>query len=357
MPSLGKGGAEKVVSYIASSLSKMEDYKVSILLLNSEDNTYISSLPSNIDIFYLNIKGKFYYKVFKIVKEIIKLKPQICFLGLDALNLIISPFIFIFKLYGIKLIVRETNVLSLRWEKWKFKGLFKICYKLFYNQYPVIICQSDDMVTDLRNNWGIKKPHIHKINNPIDTYKVNKESCEPPCISINEPYFVSVGRLHPQKGYIRLINNVNKLIKDNLFPYKLYILGEGIQREALQNLISANGLENQIILLGHIDNPYPIIKNAKGFFLSSDYEGFPNVLLEANALGIPIMANKCQGGINEIIINGVNGLSCDFSDYSEFQSTFKNFIAYSFSNEKIIEINKSRFDLPTILPQYIKIFQ
>lgn len=93
-----------------------------------------------------------------------------------------------------------------------------------------------------------------------------------------------------------------------------------------------------------------------GIILSSRHEGFPNVLLEANALGIPILANRCPGGINEIIKEGINGISCFFESKESFQNGLNLFLKTQFNPEEIKELTRKRYDLSVILPCYKSVF-
>ena len=93
-----------------------------------------------------------------------------------------------------------------------------------------------------------------------------------------------------------------------------------------------------------------------GIILSSRHEGFPNVLLEANALGKPIFTNKCPGGINEIIIEGINGISCNFSSSEDFKFYLYKFINTKFDGNKIIKLTQERYSKSVILPKYRIVF-
>ncbi len=352
---IGGGGAERVVSYLVNSFCKFDNCSVNLLLLKEEGNTYIDSIDDEVVITNLKLKKRLRYQVVLIVNAIIKLKPDICFIGLDGLNILLAPFVPLLKLFGIKIIVRETNVLS---KMWNPTLINRFSYKVFYNQYDSIICQSFDMANDLINVWKINPDKITIINNPINIQSIQQQALK----AINEfpepqkPFFIAVGRLVPQKGFEQLIGLVHILKCKNKFPYKLLILGNGELRSKLDKQIQKLSLTDCVLLPGRIENPYRIMRMARGLFLSSKFEGFPNVLLEANALGIPVLANNCPGGINEIVINGLNGYIVDFDDIDAFEHCFDKFVSTSFDKDAIIELTFKRYDSSVILPKYINAF-
>lgn len=124
-------------------------------------------------------------------------------------------------------------------------------------------------------------------------------------------YILGVGRLVPDKGFDRLIDAYAHIARPGL---ELLILGEGPERPALERRIRRLGLERQVTLAGAVDNPYPYYRAAACFALSSRYEGYPNVLLEALACGCPVVAFDCRFGPREIIGDRFNGLLVEDGD-------------------------------------------
>lgn len=354
--SMGLGGAERVVSYLCNYFSA-DNVDVSLLLLKSVENTYLDRISDSVTVYNLGIKGRLRWNLSKIVTAIRDISPDICLVGLDGLNILLAPCIPYLKksIKGLNMIVRETNVLSSMWGTGFIK---KLPYKLFYNNYDRVICQSNDMACDLVDNWGVLPRKIIVINNPVNTAHIANEADEPLPEKIRPvgDYYICVGRLTYQKGFDRLISYIDMLVKEGLFPYRLIILGDGVQRDELESMIRDRHLEDFVRLLGRRSNPYQFLKNAKGLILSSYFEGFPNVLLEANALGLPVLANSCPGGINEIVIDGKNGISADFSTYESFKEAFVRFERSSFDRQWIREMNRSRYDVQTILPKFKQLF-
>ena len=119
---------------------------------------------------------------------------------------------------------------------------------------------------------------------------------------------VTIGRLHRQKNQAMLIDAFNMLPSDKR-EYILEIYGDGPLKDMLQEKIEALGLSSRVFLKGTFVDIHSRIASARMFVLSSDYEGMPNALLEAMALGIPcISTNYAPGSVKEIMVDGVNGI-------------------------------------------------
>jgi glycosyltransferase involved in cell wall biosynthesis len=116
---------------------------------------------------------------------------------------------------------------------------------------------------------------------------------------------IAAGRLTRQKDFPTLIRAF-KEVRDRM-DARLVILGEGGDRPKLKKLAESLSLKDDLYMPGHADNPYKYISRASIFVLSSAWEGSPNVLTEALALGVPVVATDCPSGPREILKNGVYG--------------------------------------------------
>ena len=118
---------------------------------------------------------------------------------------------------------------------------------------------------------------------------------------------VAMGRLSTEKGFALLIEAFARVAKEHP-PWSLRIIGDGPLRDTLQEQIDDTGLSERIGLIGWSDNPSEILADSQLFVLTSQYEGFPNALLEAMACGMPAVSFDCESGPREIIREGVDGL-------------------------------------------------
>ena len=268
----------------------------------------------------------------------------------------ILPF-FKFLLKNKKLIYRETNIPLFNVSEGFI--LYRMYYNLFYNigidKYDTIITQSDDMKKGLSSiARNIDKNKVVLINNPIDYEKI-QSYIKHKSVNIfgddkDTIKLISVGRLSFQKGYDLLIKTIAKLHNKNI---KLIILGTGEEENILKNIIREYSLEEQVRLLGFVENPYQYIVQADYFISSSRYEGFSNAVLESCACGVPVIANNYLGGINEIIKTNLNGEIIDIEDIEQFRKA----ISRKYNSKYIKEDIRQRFSVEEIIAKYERIFE
>ncbi len=168
------------------------------------------------------------------------------------------------------------------------------------------------------------------IPNAVNLDFVNQQ----PSIERNKT-IVSIGRLTEQKNFPVLINSFSNIVKK--FPeYQLIIYGEGQLRNSLNDQIIKLNLKNKVLLPGHVNNIKEHINNASMFVLSSNYEGMPNALMEAMALGIPVIATDCPvGGPRNLINSGENGILIPINNRFEMEKAMEKIISDKEFAEKI----------------------
>lgn len=136
-------------------------------------------------------------------------------------------------------------------------------------------------------------------------------------------WVVSVGRLHKEKGFIRLIEAFAHVKNKD---WRLIIVGDGIHREEIHKEIEQKGLEDRVILKGKSNNIVPILLQSSIFVLASHNEGFPNALLEAFATGLPSVSFDIVAGPSDIIHNGVNGILLPDNDIEGLTNSINRLI-------------------------------
>ncbi|MBD2260576.1 glycosyltransferase [Pseudanabaena sp. FACHB-2040] len=189
----------------------------------------------------------------------------------------------------------------------KVKPLF---VKWFYPSSDATVAVSRGVAEDLAEMSGIALDDIQVIYNPVVTAELPVQALEPidhPWFQSNEvPIVLGAGRLMYQKDFATLIRAFAKVRQDR--PCRLVIIGgEDELRPELEGLIRELGLEADAQLPGFAANPYAYMAKASVFVLSSRYEGFGNVLVEAMATGTPVVSTDCKDGPAEILKDGEFG--------------------------------------------------
>lgn len=338
-PFLMVGGVETVLKSYLNALVNHPDFEVDLTLADHSDNSLYSGIPQSIkNKTLLNaIESQFlslthqkvfdstlsqtdmnYYKswYFGIRHELNnRLITQINETDYDVIidfkNTFFSHFIDALP---------QINVPILYWIHShdyfdRFKNYLPT-YQKIIKQINGIVSICHDMNTFTKkelNDLSINTTHLtlSTLYNPIDTDLINQKALvsttQVDQQLLSEPFILNVARLYePQKNHIELLE-IYKEMKDLGIKEKLYIIGNGPSYNLIKNKILELGLENDCLLLGEKDNPYPFMKAAKIFVHTANYEGFPTVLLECMALKTPIVTYNCPTGPREILDNGHYG--------------------------------------------------
>jgi glycosyltransferase involved in cell wall biosynthesis len=177
-----------------------------------------------------------------------------------------------------------------------------------YPRADHIVAVSNAVARDSQAYFKLKRP-IKVIYNPVITPSLyGKSSAEvkhPFYRNKTAPVLLAIGRLSAQKDFRTLLKAFAQVCKTQ--DAKLLILGEGEERPLLESLAKDLNLGDDLSMPGFVDNPYPYIKNADLLVSSSAWEGLPTVMIEALALGTPVVATDCPGGSGEILEGGTYG--------------------------------------------------
>ena len=234
----------------------------------------------------------------------------------------------------------------------EYKGLLALIRKISLKKVDGFVFQSKG-AQKYFNNTVINKSIVipNSVHKDIEKYKS-------PCI-YREKKIINIGRLNPQKNQKLLINSFAAVL-ENYQDYILEIYGDGNLKNDLEKQIENLNLQNKIFLKGTVKNILDCIYNASLFILSSDFEGMPNALMEAMAIGVPCISTDCRpGGAREIINNGKDGFIVPIQD----EKFLKEKILWCLSHKKETEemankafVNMKRFKAEKLFTQWERFF-
>lgn len=175
------------------------------------------------------------------------------------------------------------------------------------------VCVSDRVREVYKFYYDLDDDKIQTIHNIIDVDEIKNKGNEKIDIEFSKDVInlISVGRLESQKNYERFINVHKKLI-DEKYKINSYLIGDGLEKEKLENAIKEQKIEDTFFMLGRKDNPFPYVKKADLFILSSILEGLPTVLYESIILGVPCVSTEVAGARE--ILKGQYGLITENDD-------------------------------------------
>ena len=306
---LSMGGEERVLLSVLKNLVEL-NYDVDLLITwnHGENNLFENEIPKKVNYKFLfdNYNGKN-----KLIKEIYRIRAKATYLKKvekiikeNKYDVIIdySSNLLKYNNFDIKVPVFAWIHFSLTFgEKLSADKIEK--YKKQYKKYDKILAICDTMRDEFVEILGMDKNKVELVYNPIDLEAIRKKAENIDKNHENylkQDYFLQVSRLTEQKQPEHLVDIYYKL-KQRGIKEKLYFIGNGEKVELIKQKIKEYKLENDVILLGQIENPYPFFKNAKLFVHTAKYEGLPTVLLESLAFGTPVVAYDCPTGPKDIL--------------------------------------------------------
>ena len=313
---LGGGGAERVVANLASNFAKTGQQVALITSFATKDEYNILQAVrryvleeingTNDDAFTKNIR-----RVVRLRKIVKRDKPDILISFMAEPN---------FRALTACIGLRAKNLISVRNDPDREypNAIYRILAKTLYRLADGVVFQTKDA-----QKWF---PPIIQARSCIILNPVEQEFFDASFDGIRRDV-ISVGRLVPQKNYAMLIRAFASIA--NQIEDDLYIYGEGELREELEALVREMHMDSRIFLLGAARDVAETIKGAKLFVLSSDYEGLPNALMEAMALGLPCIATDCPcGGPRELLGEGEYGVLTPVGDVNALADTMANLLGH-----------------------------
>ncbi len=352
LPRLAGGGAERVIMDIGKALSD-RNYNVD-LVLYEKDGPYLDELNGTLNVIDLGSGPGIINRIChinKLRRYLYDKKPAVLLSTLSRTNQD-AAIVSYLSSAPVQVVLRVSNMLTKDGKC--LKGRLRLKQSL-YSLSDSIVAVSEGVKKNIIDELHVKEEKVKVIYNPLrrNVTKRARESVDHPWLTTcSMPVFLAVGSLSPQKDFRTLIHAFARVRKR--MAARLIILGTGPQRNKLFNIVSQLGLKNDVDIHGFEVNPFPYMKHADVLVLSSAWEGLPNVLIEAMALGTPVVSTKCPSGPEEILQNGKYGPLVPVGDDTELAEAMLHTLSCPIDEERLIE-RAQEFSIENILPQYASV--
>jgi glycosyltransferase involved in cell wall biosynthesis len=355
MYSLHDGGAQRTIVNIINNIDK-EKFEVLLVLGSNLNNIYLDFLNPNIRICNLN-STKLRYCVVKLAKMIRKENPSLLFTTLNDNNitLLVAKMLSFVKTSAI---VREA---SNRSQSGRVTFLNRMATYLTYNFFASgVVALSKGVKDDLTTNFRIQEKKINVIYNPVEVQEIrckSNELIDDIDFHEGEKTIIAIGRLVDAKDYTTLLKSFQNVSDKE--KVRLLILGKGLLENKLRRLADELGISDKVNFLGYKSNPYKYLKKSEIFVLSSKWEGFGHVIVEAMACGVPVIATDCKSGPREIIENNRYGILVPVGDVEKLAEKIIEVLKDDKLRQKLTELGYERshyFKASEITNQYARLF-
>ena len=359
-PNLGGGGAERALVHIINALDRAR-FQPHLALFQRE-GVFLGELASDVPVYevqptdrglvhrnWLRIQalGRLYDEVHPALVMSLLWQANAVMLLAAGLGHLLAP-----------VVINEQTApqASLRADA-RRRLLWPIARRL-YRRASHVVAISQGIGAEIVDRLSIAPGRVSVIHNPVPVQQVVEQAREPVSFKISRaPAIMAVGRLVPLKNYPLLLRAVALVLREQ--DVELYILGDGPEREPIERLAATLGMAAHVHLLGFLPNPYPYIAQADLFALSSDHEGFGNVLVEAMALGVPVVATDCPYGPREILAGGQYGLLVPPGDQRALADCLLSLLRDPHMRDRFGMEGRRRaedFSIQKIIPQYECLF-
>jgi len=363
------GGVSSVIKNILDNLDR-EKFDITLLV----ESLSLKHYPLRNDIRLINMDIKpakggvrklvnIFRHLYRIRKNIIQGKPDVVLSVSSSTNsLCLSAFLWPIKNMPKIVLSEHTEQLFVKQKARSFrenilKFLYRVIMFLLYHRADAVICVSNSLAGYVRGFLLMDKRKIKVIHVPVNIEKIrmgSRREIQKSHEDINTaPWVGTLSRLSAEKGINYLIEAFSILLER--IDARLIIVGDGEERARLEEMARDLGIENRVSFVGWLENPYNYLRKMDVFVLSSLWEGFPNVIIESMICGVPVIATRSVGGVEEVVKDGVDGLLVPPKDIRALSDSI-----YRLLQDKVLktrfteEANKKieQFDSYKITKQY-----
>jgi glycosyltransferase involved in cell wall biosynthesis len=360
IPTLTSGGAERVAITVLSGLDGVRHERV-LYVFSLENAVYRASVAPGIRVVVAQ-QTSWLGRMRELAAFLREFKPDV-----------VMPFLSYFitaiavKAAGIQSIVvfnqgtPTSGFLDdpdFSWRQPLRRKAFALMTRFFYRRADAVVATSQGVADDLALNYGVPREKIRVLHNPVDLQAIAEQSSEPLPKEFDgdRPVVAAAGRLANVKNYPLLIAAIAELASTT--PVYTWILGEGPELARLEALARERGVASYVKFAGFQSNPWRFIARADVFALTSAYEGFGNVLIEAMACGTPVVATKSPGTV-EIVEDGKNGMLVEH-DARSIARAIAAMLANSTKRDRLVAAataGVAHYALPAVAARYEALFE
>jgi glycosyltransferase involved in cell wall biosynthesis len=317
LPDLEAAGAERVSVLLANGLLQ-RGYSVDVVLVRAKGD-FLADLAAGVHVVDLDAPRTL-RAVPRLASYIRKRRPAVVISALDYAS-VAAMIAGRLSCTGTPIVpaVHTSRAEARRWPGIR-GALFKSCVNWFYRHAGAVVCVSHGVAEDMVRVAGVARQRVRVIYNPVIHPRMQELARQPvahPWLAlpvcapaparpgVASRLLLGVGRLAPQKDFPTLLRALKIVRRDH--DARLMVLGEGAERPRLESLVKELCLESCVCMPGIVKNPYAYMSRADLFVLSSAWEALPTVLIEALAVGVPVVATDCVSGPREILRDGRYG--------------------------------------------------
>ncbi len=304
LPDFGGGGAESMIVRLANAFAA-RGYEVELVVLQAEGPNLAAVAPA---VRVVSLEVTWWPLAPLAIRGYLRqARPGLLISALFHVNVFALAARLLLPFTRTRFVVTERNMLSVhvRYSKRKTRHFFFLAARLLYRFADKVVGVSKGVADDIQRIARLPDHKVTWIYNPSASPEALARARAKPVVDdpwfdgARAPIIVNVGRLEPQKDQHNLLRAFARLPAAQ--RGSLLILGQGSLQGELERLARDLGIEGQVRFAGYIDDPLPYMRRADLYVMSSLYEGFPNVLIEALLCGLPIVSTDCPSGPDEIL--------------------------------------------------------
>lgn len=332
----GEGGVERMVLNLVRAFVAVPGLAVDLVLIRDESR-HFRDLPEGVNVVRLGVRHSV-LSVPAIARYLRTARPDALLAAKDRAG---RAALLARSLSGVpvRVVIRLGTTLSeaVKGKSQLLRWLRYLPIRAMYRWADGIVAVSEGVAADVAAISGLSPARIHVVRNPVVTPELERLATE----AVDHPWFadtgvpvvLGMGRLTRQKDFSTLVRAFARVRR--LRPARLIILGEGRDRDMLLRLARDEGIAADVELPGFQENPYSWLARANLFVLSSAWEGSPNALTEAMALGVPVVSTDCRSGPRELLGEGRFGALVPVGDVQRLATEMSDALDNPLSPERL----------------------